>query len=112
MSRSACFHCALPVDPRDTYFVEIDGQQQPGATRRGERVVAVHPAVQGFRRGRDRLHCVTGAKTRWSAGLPGYVMSPVLAEKRVVYLTTAPRATSSSVQGRLLWAVAAAATSC
>ncbi len=29
MSHSACFHCALPVDPRDTYFVEIDGQQQP-----------------------------------------------------------------------------------
>jgi Cu2+-exporting ATPase len=27
MSHSACFHCALPVDPRDTYFVEIDGQQ-------------------------------------------------------------------------------------
>ncbi|MDJ0906661.1 MAG: heavy metal translocating P-type ATPase [Woeseiaceae bacterium] len=29
MSHSACFHCALPVDPRDTYFVDIDGQQQP-----------------------------------------------------------------------------------
>jgi Cu2+-exporting ATPase len=29
MNVSACFHCALPVDPRDTYFVEIDGQQQP-----------------------------------------------------------------------------------
>ena len=29
MSHSACFHCALPVDPRDTYFVEIDGEQQP-----------------------------------------------------------------------------------
>ena len=29
MSHSACFHCALPVDPRDTFFVEIDGQQQP-----------------------------------------------------------------------------------
>jgi Cu2+-exporting ATPase len=29
MNQSACFHCALPVDPRDTYFVEIDGQQQP-----------------------------------------------------------------------------------
>ena len=29
MSDSACFHCALPVDPRDTYFVDIDGQQQP-----------------------------------------------------------------------------------
>ena len=29
MSDSACFHCALPVDPRDTYYVEIDGGQQP-----------------------------------------------------------------------------------
>ena len=29
MSHSACFHCALPVDPRDTYYVEIDGEQQP-----------------------------------------------------------------------------------
>ncbi len=29
MSDSACFHCALPVDPRDTYYVEIDGQQRP-----------------------------------------------------------------------------------
>ena len=29
MSDSACFHCALPVDPRDTYFVEINGADQP-----------------------------------------------------------------------------------
>ncbi|MDJ0813604.1 MAG: heavy metal translocating P-type ATPase [Woeseiaceae bacterium] len=29
MSDSACFHCALPVDPRDTYHVDIDGEQQP-----------------------------------------------------------------------------------
>lgn len=29
MSHSACFHCALPVDPRDTYYVEINGEQQP-----------------------------------------------------------------------------------
>ena len=29
MSHSACFHCALPVDPRDTYYVDIDGKQQP-----------------------------------------------------------------------------------
>jgi PQQ-like domain/Ankyrin repeats (3 copies) len=43
----------------------------------------------------DRLHCVAGAKTRWSADLPGHVMSPVLAEKRVFYLTTAPQATES-----------------
>jgi len=28
MSASACFHCALPVDPRDQYHVEIDGQQR------------------------------------------------------------------------------------
>ena len=26
MSAGACFHCALPVDPRDQYHVEIDGQ--------------------------------------------------------------------------------------
>ena len=29
MSAGACFHCALPVDPRDQYHVEIDGEQQP-----------------------------------------------------------------------------------
>ena len=29
MTDSACFHCALPVDPRDTYYVEIDGEQEP-----------------------------------------------------------------------------------
>lgn len=29
MSHSACFHCALPVDPRHTYYVAIDGEQQP-----------------------------------------------------------------------------------
>jgi Cu2+-exporting ATPase len=29
MTSSACFHCALPVDPRDTYYVEIDGNQEP-----------------------------------------------------------------------------------
>ena len=29
MSHSACFHCALPVDPRDTWHVEIDGEQKP-----------------------------------------------------------------------------------
>jgi len=49
-------------------------------------------------RDRDRLHCVTGANTRWSAGLPGHVMSPVLAEKRVLYLTTAPGATESGTR--------------
>jgi Cu2+-exporting ATPase len=29
MNDSACFHCALPVDPRDQYFVEIDGDSKP-----------------------------------------------------------------------------------
>ena len=29
MSAGACFHCALPVDPRDQYHVEIDGEQRP-----------------------------------------------------------------------------------
>jgi len=29
MSASACFHCALPVDPRDQYDVEIDGERRP-----------------------------------------------------------------------------------
>ena len=29
MSAGACFHCALPVDPRDQYYVDIDGEQQP-----------------------------------------------------------------------------------
>jgi len=29
MSAGACFHCALPVDPRDQYHVEIDGQLKP-----------------------------------------------------------------------------------
>ena len=29
MSAGACFHCALPVDPRDQYYVEIDGQLKP-----------------------------------------------------------------------------------
>jgi Cu2+-exporting ATPase len=29
MTDSACFHCALPVDPRDPYYVEIDGERQP-----------------------------------------------------------------------------------
>ena len=29
MSDGACFHCALPVDPRDNFFVEIDGIDQP-----------------------------------------------------------------------------------
>ena len=29
MSAGACFHCALPVDPRDQYHVDIDGEQQP-----------------------------------------------------------------------------------
>ena len=29
MSGSACFHCALPVNPRDNYFVEIEGDEKP-----------------------------------------------------------------------------------
>jgi len=29
MSAGACFHCALPVDPRDQYHVEIDGELKP-----------------------------------------------------------------------------------
>jgi Cu2+-exporting ATPase len=29
MSERACFHCALPVDPRDTYHVDIDGESRP-----------------------------------------------------------------------------------
>ena len=29
MTDSACFHCALPVDPRDQYGVEIDGEIRP-----------------------------------------------------------------------------------
>ncbi len=29
MSAGACFHCALPVDPRDQYDVEIDGELKP-----------------------------------------------------------------------------------
>ncbi|NIL92902.1 MAG: cadmium-translocating P-type ATPase [Woeseiaceae bacterium] len=29
MIDSACFHCALPVDPRDKYDVEIDGKLRP-----------------------------------------------------------------------------------
>ena len=29
MSDSACFHCALPVDPRDDYYVEMDGELLP-----------------------------------------------------------------------------------
>jgi Cu2+-exporting ATPase len=29
MSDSACFHCALPVDPRDDYQVEINGKLMP-----------------------------------------------------------------------------------
>jgi P-type Cu2+ transporter len=29
MSGSACFHCALPVDPCDNYQVEIDGESKP-----------------------------------------------------------------------------------
>ena len=29
MSAGACFHCALPVDPRDQYHVEIGGEQRP-----------------------------------------------------------------------------------
>jgi Cu2+-exporting ATPase len=29
MSAGACFHCALPVDPRDQYDVEIDGELRP-----------------------------------------------------------------------------------
>jgi Cu2+-exporting ATPase len=28
MTGGACFHCALPVDPRDNYFVEIDGKSR------------------------------------------------------------------------------------
>lgn len=46
----------------------------------------------------DRLHCVAGAKTRWSADLPGHVMSPVFTEKGVFYLTTAPQATESGAR--------------
>ena len=29
MSAGAFFHCALPVDPRDQYHVELDGELKP-----------------------------------------------------------------------------------
>ncbi|MEJ2128671.1 MAG: heavy metal translocating P-type ATPase [Woeseiaceae bacterium] len=29
MTDSACFHCALPIDPRDNFQVEIDGELKP-----------------------------------------------------------------------------------
>jgi Cu2+-exporting ATPase len=29
MTSGDCFHCALPVDPRDNYFVEIEGENRP-----------------------------------------------------------------------------------
>jgi len=62
--------------------------------------------------GRDRLQAVVAGKTRWTASLPGFVMSPVLSEKDVFYLTTAPQATESAARtlvaidarrGKRLW---------
>ena len=55
MSHSACFHCALPVDPRDTYYVEIDGEQQPvccpgcKAVAEGANMPATLEAIDLFR---------------------------------------------------------------